>query len=175
MAKNKTCLVAIFFILSLYGAAYGSVEEIRACAKEIALKEVGVKEVGNNGGARVEEYQRTTHTYRVAWCASFINWVMKQICAVTPNSAYVPDWFTKNVIYDRRKDREADVRIMDEFNIYFKSLGRAAHIGAIVDYDDDFYTTIEGNSNDNGSREGTRVVKKYRARDTIYQISRWIK
>lgn len=61
----------------------------------VALKEVGVKEhpAGSNDGPRIREYQAVTGAYRAAWCASFVQWCLKEAhCPVAAfgRSAYVP-------------------------------------------------------------------------------------
>ena len=93
-------------------------------------------------------------------------------------------------------------QIGDLFGIWYANLGRIAHVG-FVDYPDPsthnraqqhekppnaitpriniiphshfgaYITTVEGNTNDNGSREGIGVFRKYRPLKSIKYIARW--
>ena len=46
--------------------------------------------------------------------------------------------------------------------------------GFIDKKDGNYYITVEGNTNEAGSREGDGVYRKRRHIKTIYAISRWI-
>lgn len=56
----------------------------------------------------------------------------------------------------------ADVSPGCLFLLYFPRLTRYAHMGFVRDLQDDSYTTIEGNSNDDGSRNGWGMVSRLR-------------
>ena len=64
----------------------------------------------------------------------------------------------------------------DVFGIWFQNLNRIAHVGFIDEWKDDcaFCITVEGNTNDEGSREGDGVYKKRRLKSQIYKVSRWL-
>ena len=92
-------------------------------------------------------------------------------------------------------------QIGDLFGIWYANLGRIAHVGFIdtpngtskyeVESDErknnrvsqsyleprtsqtDMLVTVEGNTNDNGSREGIGVFRKYRPLKSIKYIARW--
>lgn len=64
-----------------------------------ALSEVGVAELpGPNHNDRILEYHSTTgldaETDEVAWCSSFVNWVVQQAGAEGTNSAAARSWVT---------------------------------------------------------------------------------
>ncbi|MBC8130692.1 MAG: TIGR02594 family protein [Rhizobiaceae bacterium] len=67
---------------------------------EIARLELGVSEqsVGNSHNARIVEYHATTtlaaRTDEVAWCASFVNWVVEEGGYKGRGSARARDWLT---------------------------------------------------------------------------------
>ncbi len=50
----------------------------------------------------------------------------------------------------------------DFFFVYFPSMGRVAHTGVVYAVDGGYVKTIEGNSNDEGSREGYEVCRRRR-------------
>lgn len=97
-----------------------------------------------------------------AWCATFVCWVF---------------WKTGNL--DLLPSPSASV---DALAAGFKANGRFSeypakgavafygvpsdlnHTGIVVDYDQDFIYVVEGNTNDNGSREGDGVYLKKRER-----------
>jgi hypothetical protein len=74
--------------------------------------------------------------------------------------------------------RDAEVKAIpqkaDVFGIYFSKLGRIAHVGFIQEWGSRIVITVEGNTNDQGSREGTCVASKRRPTRTIYKVSRYI-
>ena len=61
----------------------------------------------------------------------------------------------------------------DHFALFYNDLGRIGHTGLIKDEDEDYLTTVEGNTNGPGSREGNGVYIRKRLKKTIYCISRW--
>ena len=103
----------------------------------------------------------------------------------------------------RNSEREALLpRIGDLFGIWYANLGRIAHVGFVdctnpsthnraqqhekppnattpriniipPSHSGAYITTVEGNTNDNGSREGIGVFRKYRPLKSIKYIARW--
>ena len=141
------------------------------------MGEVGTREAtGKNDGERVEEYLRATGLGKGnAWCAAFVTWVYKEARVKAVISAWSPSWFTKNVIYTRGSSTNLTPAKADVFGIYFTNLKRIAHVGFIDKWDNTAYTmTVEGNTNDTGSREGDGVYYKRRLKSQIYKVSRWI-
>jgi hypothetical protein len=57
------------------------------------------------------------------------------------------------------------------FGLYFESKGRVAHVGLITGETKFSYVTIEGNTDDGGSREGDGVYARIRNKRSIYIIS----
>jgi hypothetical protein len=53
------------------------------------------------------------------------------------------------------------------FGIYFSSLKRVGHTGLIEKVSGDFAVTIEGNTNDGGSRDGDGVYRRRRILDAL--------
>lgn len=67
-----------------------------------------------------------------------------------------------------RRPRKGDV-----FGIYFPDKKRIAHVGFVDSWDDKYVITVEGNTNEAGSREGDGVYRKRRLVGSIYQVARW--
>jgi hypothetical protein len=143
------------------------------------MQEVGVRELtGKNDGERVEQYLHSVGFKAGApWCAAFVHWVLQECGAARVRSAWSPSWFpNKRVIYHRgNKQLQQDPTKADVFGIYFANRNRIAHVGFIHDWKQGNYCyTVEGNTNDNGSREGDGVYKKRRLKRQIYKVSRWL-
>jgi hypothetical protein len=143
------------------------------CVKKVYTSQIGVREQGNNRGPEVQSYQRVTgFDQPVPWCASFVAWVFKLCQVNTVQSAWSPAWFASNKVIDPdlTKPQPGDV-----FGIYFNSKGRIAHIGFVDEWPEGrYFITVEGNTNDAGSREGDGVYRKRRLKRQAHKISRWI-
>jgi hypothetical protein len=145
----------------------------------IYTAEIGVRELtGHNDGMRVIEYLKAAHlTKGNPWCAAFITWSYKQANVTTVISGYSPTWFpNSNTIYTRGSATNRIPDRADVFGIWFNSKNRIAHVGFIDDWPatNSYCITVEGNTNDAGSREGDGVYKKRRLKSQIYKVSRWI-
>lgn len=134
-----------------------------------AGKEIGVRErTGNNDGERVSAYLATVGLKRPEpWCAAFICWVYARNGYLKPKSGWSPDLFPASRL--TRAALPGNI-----LGIYFPNLKRIAHVGLIVSQKDELVTSIEGNTNVAGSREGDGVYKKIRHIKTIYRIADWV-
>lgn len=61
------------------------------------------------------------------------------------------------------------------FGLYFSEKRRIAHVGFIEKWTKQTITTVEGNTNQAGSREGDGVYRKIRLTRQIYAVTRFIK
>ena len=177
MGKNNHILISIFFTFVLLSSSYGSTLKQNEVRKTYTA-ELGVRETGFNKGQRVEEYLRAANLKAGnAWCAAFITWTFKQVGIKAVVSGYSPNWFQSNIVYKRDDNinRNYVATVGDVFGLYFANKGRIAHVGFIDSRQGDYYITVEGNTNEAGSREGDGVYRKRRHIKTIYAISRWIK
>ena len=177
MAKNHYFIISILFIALFSGRSYGCTLKQNEVRKTYTA-EIGVRETGFNKGKRVEEYLKAANLGPGnAWCAAFITWTFKQCNIKAVISGYSPNWFQSNVVYKRDDNinRHYSPEIGDVFGLYFESKKRIAHVGFIDKQDGNYYITVEGNTNEAGSREGDGVYRKRRPIRTIYAISRWIK
>ncbi len=152
-------------------------EEKRKCVKELYDSQVGVREIGGeNRGAHVEMYLAITGLGPgYAWCSSFVSWVYFHTGVQAPISAWVPSFALKNKrIYQRGKFLKQRPQSGDVFMIWYHKLNRPAHIGFVDQWGEKWITTVEGNTNDNGSREGDGVYRKRRLKKQIWAVSDFI-
>lgn len=176
MAKNNNLIFYILLVAFVFSSSllHAQLERV----SEIYSKEIGVRErTGNNDGQRVEEYLRSCNLKKGnPWCAAFVTWTFKQAKVDAIVSAYSPSWFpNKSTIYTRGSKGNKTPQKADVFGIYFSNKGRIAHVGFIDVWGDNSYCiTVEGNTNDEGSREGDGVYRKRRLKSQIYKVSRFL-
>lgn len=151
------------------GSANTSTDSLRLKLEHIYTSQIGVKETtGNNDGPQIKAYLRVTGLAEGhPWCAAFLAWCFREAGIKANRSAYSPAWFPNARI--TRKPKSGDV-----IGIYFRQLKRIAHVGFWHRDDGSFIITVEGNTNDAGSREGNRVAKKRRLKRQIRAITNWI-
>ncbi len=142
--------------------------------------EVDVQEQprGSNAGPRVEEYLASVGRKKGdPWCAAFTSWCILQAEKKLQQTFYVPKTaYTPHILQAR------DTQILRGpgprwiapgmlFLLYYKKLGRVGHVGFIEGcLDPDTVITIEGNSNDEGVREGFEVCRRERKISSIYAL-----
>jgi hypothetical protein len=199
MAKIKIGLMLIFSFIALLGFTIES--DLGAISKQATFNqisidqsidwapsmesvvltyryEVGVRErTGNNDGARVEQYLASAKMARGnPWCAAFVHFCFSiNDIETVKNPAWSPSWFGKeHLIYIRDYYLAKIPDVGDVFGIYFQAKGRIAHVGFLDDAwnnDSKFIATVEGNTNEAGSREGDGVYRKLRLKSQIYAVS----
>lgn len=154
--------------------------EKRECLKTTYDSQVGIRELsGNNDGKEVEMYLKSAGLGKgYPWCASFVYWTFTQ-CGDTLDiryPAWVPSYFPENkLIYVRGEFSKRSPLEGDLIGIWFNSKNRLAHIGFYDGENGDFILTVEGNTNEAGSREGDGVYRKRRIKRQIHSISSWLK
>ena len=150
---------------------------IRQCVAEHYTLAIGVRETtGRNDGKEVAAYLRSVQLGEgYAWCAAFVNYTLKQCGAPVANSGWSPAWFpTQKIVFGLGLNSGTLPKKGDVFGIYFASKKRIAHVGFIDSWGTTHVTTVEGNTNDAGSREGDGVYRKRRLTRQIYAVSNWI-
>jgi len=165
----------IFFLLVWNYSASQSV--LRQQVEKTYLSQVGIREAtGHNDGLMVETYLASVNFGKgYAWCAAFVSWVYIQNGVVNPKSAWVPTWFTRNVIWKRDGLKNLTPLPGDIFGLYYPDKKIVGHIGFIHRFGDKITITVEGNTNNVGSSEGDGVYMKRRPTRAIYIIARYIK
>lgn len=171
MAKSNyyiACLLVFLYSLPLCLA--------NDCLKQTYSGEIGVKEAsGKNDGEKVEQYLNSVGLGKgYSWCAAFVKWCMLQCGISSTITAWSPSAHnSKNLVYFRQQTLKS-FNAGDVFTIWYPSLKRIGHTGF---YDapagEDMIYTVEGNTNDGGSRNGDGVYRRKRRLKTIYSISRW--
>ena len=177
MAKNHIIIFCFLCNIICFSPIYANTL-IQNKVRNAYTNEIGIRESGYNKGQRVEEYLKAANLKASApWCAAFITWTFKQCNIKAVVSGYSPNWFESNVVYKRDDNinRNYKVQAGDVFGLWFANKNRIAHVGFIDGKQGDYYITVEGNTNEAGSREGDGVYRKRRHVKTIYAISRWIK
>jgi len=128
--------------------------------------EVGTQE-GFSGGHwnNIQKYSEDSLVSELSWsdgqpwCAVFATWAYRKAgiaegsfpVTASVNTAY--QWYRARGRWSEYPSVGAQV-----------ILGSSVHTGIVIDYDSDYITTVEGNTNTNGSSEGDGVYyrKRYR-------------
>lgn len=128
---------------------------------EIAISQLGLQEIpkGSNWGEHVQKYLKSVGiTFPASWCMAFVYWCCKEAAL---NSRLIKTGGVLRMWNEVGKDMKhsaplaGDIFIMD----YGKGLG---HTGFVEKVQGDKIFTIEGNTNDSGSREGYEVCRRVR-------------
>lgn len=132
----------------------------------VARSQVGFAEIPktSNWGKHVQKYLKSVGiTYPAAWCMAFVYWCVNEACKEVgvKNNLIVTGGVLKqwNEIAPRFKatqPKRGCIFIMD----YGKGLGHTGIVENILP--DGKIATIEGNTNDEGSREGYEVARRTR-------------
>ncbi|RQO65113.1 hypothetical protein DBR40_24705 [Pedobacter sp. KBW01] len=148
-------------------------EKIRATY----YSQIGVRELtGRNDGIQVEAYLKYVWLKKGdPWCAANVSWCFGQNGFSKPRSGGCVQLMEQGeTIYLKGKVKEIP-QMADVFYIWFENKGRVAHTGFIDNWSNTWVTTVEGNTNAAGSREGDGVYKKYRMKGQIYAVVKYIK
>lgn len=151
---------------------------IRNLIKETALSFVGQEEIRGNLGFKDAKFQQYMETMGwdkgQAWCAYFAELVWKKAYAQV-NTAMVEKLdklfnasavMTYNLFYNSEFTTSSTPEVGDVVIWqYFKNgkLHWTGHAGIVIEVYGNSFKSVEGNSNDDGSREGYKVVIKERS------------
>ena len=138
---------------------------------KIAQSQNGVQEVprNSNAGAAVESYLKSVGLGKgYSWCMAFVYWSVKeaakQLNTTSPlikTAGVLRQWNEVNSKMKFTNPTPGDIFIMD----YGKGQG---HTGFVVEVlSNGNLKTIEGNTNDEGSREGYEVCYRTRKQSQI--------
>ncbi|WP_051292672.1 CHAP domain-containing protein [Olivibacter sitiensis] len=159
--------------------------------RDIYTAEIGVREAtGKNDGSRVEAYLRYCGLGKGnAWCAAFVSWVYGQAGLKEPRTAWAAALFPKAKQVQlsaigsghsvarspsQGATQNAQQSLGLVFGIYYPSLGRIGHCGFVDGVEGSTLITVEGNTNEVGSREGDGVYRKRRPIKTIHALADWL-
>jgi len=132
-----------------------------------AQKEIGVQEIGQNTGTRVDQYGAYVGIKGLPWCAAFVSWVFREAGYAAPRTAWCPSLFPA-----KRKVKAAGRGMV--MGLYYVSLGRVGHCGIVCSLRGDWVVTVEGNTGFTGEREGQGVWRKTRHKRTIHCYADWL-
>lgn len=145
----------------------------------IATAEIGVEEIaGTNCGPRVNQYKAATNLPPAEswpWCAAFVCWVVREALRATgtpetktferPTTAGALDLENWSLRQDSstqtRIPVRGDVQPGDIITFKFSTGGHTGFAVSAPDKNGNFYS-IEGNTDQAGSREGGGVFRKRR-------------
>ena len=149
--------------------------EITEATLARAHAELGTRETTPNWGPKVAAYLRETGiTFPAPWCAAYTFSMIARTCralhVANPviKTAYCPTvehWADEHEILHRQPER-GDLFL-------YRSGGRARHIGFVRERNSNYFTTLEGNTNINGSAEGIGVFARTRPITERYRFVRW--
>lgn len=176
MAKNYLFIGLV--LCSIHFSCLADSVNTRATLKSIYTSQIGVREAsGKNDGVRVSLYLASVGlSAGNSWCAAFLYWCYMKTGVKVPKSGWSPSWFPSgNIIWKQGKLlRQKVPGCGDVFGIYFQSKRRVAHVGFVDEWGSSSVLTVEGNTNEAGSREGDGVYKKRRWTRQIHVVSQWI-
>lgn len=142
---------------------------------QIAISELGKEETprGSNWGPHVQKYLKSVGiTFPASWCMAFVYWCVEEAKVriadgtgglrnpLVKTGGVLKQWNDIEKQFKQPKckfttPQPGDIFIMD----YGKGLG---HTGFVERVEGDQIHTIEGNTNDESSREGFEVCRKVR-------------
>lgn len=174
----KYNILLVLFLLSFLGLKAGELDTIRHRVIQTATQQLNVIETSKNRSIMIDIYNSNVGVVLGSpWCASFVSYVFDINHVINPHSAYSPDFAKKrDIVFIPKKNITPVIYAGDVFTLYYTNLGRVGHTGIIEGVTKDgFLITIEGNTNNVGSREGDRVMRKKRDINKVYAITRYIK
>jgi hypothetical protein len=149
---------------------------VQMTLEEIYLSQVGVRELtGKNDGPEVEMYLKHVGKWKgLPWCSAFVAWCLSEAEIKHTVNAWSPTSENRRNFVYRNKAFNKEPLPGDVFTIFYPRLKRVGHTGFYhKSQNESIVVTVEGNTNEAGSREGNGVYKKYRPLRTIHSISRW--
>lgn len=128
---------------------------------DVAITQIGKQEIpiGSNWGADVQKYLHSVGIeFPASWCMAFVYWCVqesKELSHLIKTGGVLKQWNDIDSKYKFKIPMAGDVFILD----FGHGLG---HTGFIERIEGQYMFTIEGNTNDTGSREGFEVCRKKR-------------
>lgn len=134
-----------------------------------AISQLGVEELprGSNAGASVEKYLKSVGLGKgYSWCMAFVYWCTKE--SATQLGLLNPLSKTAGVLDMFNKEVDLRVKVPQTGDIFIMEFGHGnGHTGIVEKVVGTTLHTIEGNTNDEGSREGYEVCRRTREIKTI--------
>jgi hypothetical protein len=151
---------------------------ISAKALEIAIGQLGVREkVNTNSGPEVDQYLKSVGLKPgYPWCMAFVYWCYNQAAATTgvPNflirtGGVLHQWNEQQPVRKTVLNRVLNnPAIIQPGAVFIMDYGKGTgHTGLVEKISGTSIHTIEGNTNDEGSREGFEVCRRIRKLNSI--------
>ena len=131
-------------------------------------REVG----GQNMGPWVRLYMDGYEGNNWPWCAGFVCYILQQAYNDDPvvlmpfEKSFSVDNIVRSAVRNKVFYKENEVKkdeiVPGSFYVLRKEWGDWTHIGIVLEVKNDIMITVEGNTNEQGSREGIKVAKKIR-------------
>lgn len=128
---------------------------------QIASSQKGLEEIprNSNWGKNVQKYLNSVGiNFPASWCMAFVYWCYNETFKslnlpnpLTCSGGVLNVWNSMPVSYRVNKPQRGDIFIMDFGSGH-------GHTGIVTGNVGKYILTMEGNSNENGSREGYEVV-----------------
>ena len=139
-----------------------------------AQKWLNVREQGKNDGPEVREWlKRVNRAPGNAWCAAFAWCMLDDACKALKIKNTFPPIAGAWLMLNQAKKVNAWTDSPGKGFVFGIDHGlnaagaRIGHVGIVTDVFEDHITTLEGNTNAKGSREGDGVYEKERNLDEI--------
>jgi hypothetical protein len=146
-------------------------------AIDIAITQIGKEEIprGSNWGEPVKSYLASVGiAFPASWCMAFMYWIFRE--ASKEMNIKTPLLKTGGVLKAWQK-APAGIKVNDPQpgDIFIQDHGHGlGHTGIVEGVDGDSVHTIEGNTNDTGSREGYEVCRRLRKKASIIGYLRYV-
>lgn len=140
--------------------------ELAKKAIEIAITQIGQEEKprGSNWGHPVSDYLAVVGiNFPASWCMAFVQWCLKG-AAEAIGEHTIPIYKSGGVlnVYNHT-DPSHIFHAPEPGDIFIQDHGHGlGHTGFVEGIAGEYINTIEGNTNDTGSREGYEVCRKRR-------------
>ena len=138
-------------------------QHLRQCPREMG---------GQNKGPWVRLYMSGYEGEAWPWCAGFVSFILKQACETLDVSLPLKTSFSCDILASGAKGKGIFLRgskIGDRkkikpgsFFLERRTSTDWTHTGIVVNAEDAVFLTVEGNTNDEGSREGYEVCSRIR-------------
>ena len=180
----KKLYLHICILLLTFSSGYSQqLSSIRDGIVKTYQSKIGVRELtGRNDGTEVEKYLSYVWLKRgQPWCAAFVSWTFGQNGINQARSGGCVQLLEQGTAIYKPSSPAVSGRgygapqAGDVFFIYFAEKKRVAHTGFVHQWGEIYVTTVEGNTNEAGSREGDGVYRKRRLKRQIYAAATYIK
>lgn len=141
---------------------------LRIAAAEVGYQEERDRRGRYNNGNKYARALKWPWADFQPWCASFLCWVFWQAGAfgLLSTASASCDELARGFKEAKRFNQSPRIGSL----VFYGTPNDLSHVGIVTDYSDSVIQTIEGNTNDEGSREGHEVARRSRYRNSSYIV-----